>query len=72
MQLFLWLNVYFVKAIDPIFYGFSGVTNPLWENTTKACMSQAVGEWFKNFSSDLEAFLMFSQHPKKVSYASKS
>ena len=34
---------YFIKAIDHTFYGFTGVINHLrsWENTPKACKSQA-------------------------------
>ena len=38
--------VYFIKAIDRIFYGFPGFINPLgrWEKARKACKSRAAGE----------------------------
>ena len=40
---------YFIKAIDQIFYGFTGVITYLgfWENTRK---SLAFGSWFTSFS----------------------
>ena len=43
---------YFIKAIDHIFYGFTGVITHLgcWENTRKACKSRAEGDWFTRFS----------------------
>ena len=52
---------YFIKAIDHTFYGFTGVITHLgcWENTQKACKSRAEDR-------DLQAFLVFSQHPAWV------
>ena len=45
-------KIYFIKAIDHTFYGFTGVITHLgcWENTRKACKSRAEGEWFTSFS----------------------
>ena len=44
--------IYFVKAIDHTFYGFTGVITPLgfWENTQQACKSLAFRLWFTSFS----------------------
>ena len=50
---------FFYKSNRPhflwVYQGFTGVITHLgcWENTRKACKSQAEGEWFTNFSSVL-------------------
>ena len=65
MQLFLWLNVYFAKTTDRIFYGFTGVINPLeilGDHEKRSKITSRLRVIYRLFEY-LQAFLLFSQHP---------
>ena len=55
-----------ISALYPFFYGFPGVITHTgcWENIAKADLEAT--------ARDLQAFRVFSQHPKWVDYAEKS